>query len=220
MTDPSPQKLDNEESPTGGVKDMENKALDEQSTGDESQNAKSWESTQDDKGIRFNINKLPTLVIKLDKIKVHKTETVTVMQEMMDKFPPIGYQHVVDYDSDATVDYYPIIENKPTKAVEILLDKGKESLSKLHKRLIQAYPSKCGFAISIHGIKRRKSRTFLGCKVQGCKSRFSKVRDWNSHHRRIHTGICLECDTCKKTFKTPSFFMGSLICTSGYMVCG
>ena len=29
------------------------------------------------------------LVIKLDKIKVHKTETVMVMQEMMDKLPPI-----------------------------------------------------------------------------------------------------------------------------------
>ena len=159
------------------------------------------------------------LVIKIDKIKVHKTETVTVMQEMMDKLPPIGYRHVVDYDSDTTMDYYPIIENKPTKAVEILLDKGKESLSKPHKRLIQAYPSKYGFAISIHGVKGRKSRTYLGCKVQGCKSRFSKVRDWNSHHWRIHAGICLECDTCKKTFKMPSFFMGSPICTSGYMVC-
>ena len=51
MTDPSLQKLDDKESPTGGVKDTENKALDEQSTGDETQNAKSWESTQDDKGI-------------------------------------------------------------------------------------------------------------------------------------------------------------------------
>ena len=90
------------------------------------------------------------------------------------------------------MDYYPIVKNKPTKAVEILLVKGKE----------------CGFAISIHGVKRRKSRTYLGCKVQGCKSRFSKVRDWNSHHRRIHAGIRLECDTCKKTFKTLSFFYG------------
>ena len=116
------------------------------------------------------------LVIKLDKIKVHKTETMTVTQEMMDKLPPIGYRHVVDYDSDTTMDYYPIIEDKPSKAVEILLDKGKESLSKPHKRLIQAYPSKCGFAFSIHGVKRRKSRTYLGCKVQECKSRFSKVR--------------------------------------------
>ena len=91
VTDPSLQKSDDEESPTGGIKDMENKPLDEQSTGDESQNAKSQESTQDDKGIRFNINKLPMLVIKLDNIKVHTTETVTVMQEMMDKLPPIGY---------------------------------------------------------------------------------------------------------------------------------
>ena len=79
VTDPSPLKLDDEESPRGGVKGMENKALDEQSTGDESQNAKSWESTKDNKGIQFNINKLPTLVIKLDKIKIHKAETVTVM---------------------------------------------------------------------------------------------------------------------------------------------
>ena len=124
---------------------------------------------------------------------------------MMDKFPTIGYRHVVDNDSDATMDYYPIVENKSTKAVEILLDKGKESLSKPHKRLIQAYPFKCGLAISIHGVKRRKSRTYLGCKVQGCKSRFSKARDWNSHHQRIHAGICLECDTCRKMFKTPSF---------------
>ena len=55
---------------------------------------------------------------------------------MMDKLPPIGYRHVVDYDSDTTVDYYPTIENKPTKAVETVLDKGKESLPKPPKRLI------------------------------------------------------------------------------------
>ena len=103
------------------------------------------------------------------------------------------------------LDYYAGEEKVPTIAKEVLLNKGIEPLIKPWTRLIHAYPSRGGFAISIHSVKKRKLRRYLGCKVCGCKFRFSKVRDWNLHHRRVHTGIHLECDTCKKTFKMPSF---------------
>ena len=43
------------------------------------------------------------------------------------------------------------------------------------------------------------------CKIAGCKSCFSCVRDWNSHHRQTHPGHKLTCKDCNKTFKTPSF---------------
>ena len=58
----------------------------------------------------------------------------------------------------------------------------------------------------------RRNRTYLGCKIPGCMSRFRSVRNWNSHHQLIHKGHKLSCSKCNKTFKTPSF-----LCDHGYI---
>ena len=67
------------------------------------------------------------------------------------------------------------------------------------------HSAKSRFCILVHGIKHLHQRTYLGCKVVGCKSRFPSVKKWNSHHRLEHHNIPLVCNTCGKKFKTPSF---------------
>ena len=73
------------------------------------------------------------------------------------------------------------------------------------RRLIKAHPSQGGFSISVHGVKKQKSQTYLMCKIWGCKAKFPAVRDWNSHHCHVHNGVKLQCDKCRKLFETPSF---------------
>ena len=64
---------------------------------------------------------------------------------------------------------------------------------------------RAGFCISLHGIRRKKKRTYLTCKIPGCRLSFPLVREWNSHHRLTHKEFCLTCNECKKKFNTPSF---------------
>ena len=78
-------------------------------------------------------------------------------------------------------------------------------MTKPAKCLVRAHPSRGGFKISVHSVKQRCNRTYLGCKLPGCKSHFHSVRDWNSHHRLIHKGVKLSCSKCQNTFRTPSF---------------
>ena len=73
------------------------------------------------------------------------------------------------------------------------------------RQLIRAHPSQAGFRISLHGIRRKKKRTYLACKIPGCRLSFPSVREWNSHHRLMHKEFHLICNECKKKFNTPSF---------------
>ena len=84
----------------------------------------------------------------------------------------------VDYDSDKMEEYWPMdndqppnFELKPKKAVEI------------PKRKIKSKPSKGSFSFSVNGVKKCKKRTYLSCKVDGCKTKFNSVKAWNAHHR-------------------------------------
>ena len=61
--------------------------------------------------------------------------------------------------------------------------KTKSNSETVAKRHISGHPSKTGFHISMHGIRKKKKRTYLSCKIVGCKSWFSCIHDWNSHHR-------------------------------------
>ena len=124
-----------------------------------------------------------------------------VTKEMLEK---LSKPCVSGYDSDETVLYFPIKEELPIKPKVVLINKGTK-LIKPAKHLIRAHPSKGGFKISVHGVKQRCNRTYLGCKIPGCMSHFRSVRDWNSHHQLMHKGLKLSCSKCKKTFKTPSF---------------
>ena len=89
--------------------------------------------------------------------------------------------------------FEPILISEPKKAVKTL------------KRRIRSKPSKGGFNISVHGVKKCKRRTYLSCKVAGCKTKFNSVKAWNAHHRRLHRDTMLKCNLCNKEFKTPSF---------------
>ena len=55
--------------------------------------------------------------------------------------------------------------------------KSKHNIEKPARRHISGHPSQTGFRISVHGIRKKKKRTYLFCKLVGCKSRFSCVRD-------------------------------------------
>ena len=92
----------------------------------------------------------------------------------------------------------------PEKPKELLLKEGSTFIKPI-KRVIKVHPSKGGFNISVHGIRRRQCRTYLKCKIPHCRSQFLTVRDWNSHHHLTHSGIKLSCNKCNKTFITPSF---------------
>ena len=116
-----------------------------------------------------------------------------------------------EYDSDETVIYHAsrVIRPKPHKMKYVEPEHG----TTVPRQLIRAHPSRAGFHISVHGIRHKKKRTYLACKIPGCKASFPSVRDWNSHLRLIHKENHLTCMECKKKFNTPSFFMRSCLCT-------
>ena len=108
----------------------------------------------------------------------------------------------VDYDSDKTEDYWPLEHS--TVFEPILVSELKKAVKTL-KRKIRSKPSKGGFNISVHGVKKCKRRTYLSCKVAGCKTKFNSVKVWNTHHQPLHRDTMLKCNLCNKEFKTPSF---------------
>ena len=110
----------------------------------------------------------------------------------------------VDYDSDKTEDYWPLDHEHSTVFEPILVSELKKAVKTL-KRRIRSKPSKGGFNISVHGVKKCKRRTYLSCKVAGCKTKFDSVKAWNAHHRQLHRNTLLRCNLCNKEFKTPSF---------------
>ena len=88
-----------------------------------------------------------------------------------------------DYDSDKTKDYWPLEHS--TVFEPILVSELKKAVKTL-KRRIRSKPSKGGFNIPVHGVKKRKRRTYLSCKVAGCKTKFNSVKAWNAHHWWLH----------------------------------
>ena len=110
----------------------------------------------------------------------------------------------VDYDSDKTEDYWSLDHEHSSVFEPILVSEPKKAVKTL-KRRIRSKPSKGGFNISVHGVKKHKRRLYLSCKVVGCKTKFNSVKAWNAHHRRLHRDNLLKCNLCNKEFKTPSF---------------
>ena len=75
----------------------------------------------------------------------------------------------VDYDSDKTEDYWSLDHEHSPVFKPILVSEPKKAVKTL-KRRIRSKPSKGGFNISVHGVKKHKRRTYLSCKVVGCKT--------------------------------------------------
>ena len=119
----------------------------------------------------------------------------------------------VDYDSDKTEEYWPMDNDQLLNLEPILVSKPKKAME-IPKRKIKSNPSKGSFSFSVHGVKKCKKRTYLSCKVDGCKMKFNSVKTWNAHHRRLHLGDLLKCRMCSKEFKTPSFMRAHM-----YMSC-
>ena len=137
------------------------------------------------------------LVVKLKKLATDEKENVIMTEELK--------QNVLSasgYDSDETIIYNPggvIIPKSPT------VTKHDTKPRACHARKTRRRSSKSGFHISVHGIRQKRKRTYLGCKIPGCSLKFPSVQEWNSHHRLAHQGIQLTCIECKKSFKMPSF---------------
>ena len=165
-----------------------------------------------------------TVHIQVHKLNLRTLTSIKLSPEMLWKL------HIpVDYDSDKTEDYWPLehstviepipvyydsdkTENywsleHPTMFELILISEPKKAVKTLKRRL-RSKPSKGGFNISVHGVKKHKRRTYLSCKVAGCKTKFNSVKAWNAHHWRLHHDTMLKCNLCNKEFKTPSFMRG------------
>ena len=140
--------------------------------------------------------KLKVAKISIKKLDLKGKSTVKLTGKML--------EDLECYSSDDTIEYWTgehtelnleIIEERPKKIQKIILPK---------KRLISGKPSKAGFRLTIHGVKKRKSRTYIKCIVPTCKDRFPSVKIWITHHRQYHKGWKLECKRCQKPFRTPS----------------
>ena len=137
------------------------------------------------------------LVVKLQKLAIDKNGNVIMTNELK--------QHMLStsgYDSEETIIYNPgeLIPPNSSKPTEHVIALKRSKVRKSRKSAI-----KSGFHISVHRIKRKRKRTYLGCKIPECSLKFLSVREWNSHHRLVHHGIQLTCTVCKKKFNMPSF---------------
>ena len=137
------------------------------------------------------------LVVKLQKLAIDEKGDVIMTNELKQNMLSTS-----GYDSEETIIYNPG-EITPPKSSKLTEHATESKRSKAHKS--RRSTTKSGFHISVHRIKCKRKRTYLGCKIPGCSLKFPSVRDWNSHHRLVHHGIQLTCTVCKKRFNTPSF---------------
>ena len=139
--------------------------------------------------------------INLHKLKLTNATSAKLSSEMLNKLEK------TDYGSDETEVYWPLEGTDTPKFEELLISKPSEekTIRIPPKRVIRSKPSKGGFKYSVHRVRKHRGCTYLSCKIKGCKSKFASVKDWNSHHCRVHRGIKLQRKECDKEFKTPLF---------------
>ena len=137
------------------------------------------------------------LVVKLQKLAIDEKGNVIMTNELKQNMLSTG-----GYDSEETI-IYNLGDTTPSKSSKPTEHVIEPKRSKVRKSRKSATTS--GFHISVHGIKCKRKRTYLGCKIPGCSLKFPSVREWNSQHRLVHHGIQLTCTVCKKKFNMPSF---------------
>ena len=101
------------------------------------------------------------LVVKLQKLAIDEKGNMIMTNELKQNMLSTS-----DYDSEETIIYNPD-ETIPTEHVT------ESKRSKVCKSRKSA--TKSGFHISVHGIKRKRKRTYLGCKIPGCSLKFPSV---------------------------------------------
>ena len=98
------------------------------------------------------------VTIKVNKLDISINDTVKVTEEMLMRLPKSKYNlHEYSYDSDETIAYYPVSDDMPKKAHEVVLNPGLKAPDKPKRRLIKAHLSQGGFLMSVHGVKKQKS---------------------------------------------------------------
>ena len=116
---------------------------------------------------------------------------VTVKDNLLASIPVSKYAESITASSKDTVKYWPLDEHEQRRLLQT-------PTSSVLKNIQQKT-----FAMSTHGIRRRKRRYYFKCKIGLCNKSYSNIRDWNAHHRRKH-GTLIRCTSCPKKFTTPS----------------
>ena len=149
----------------------------------------------------FILEKPDTMKLKVAKIWIKKLD---LKGKGTVKLSGKNLEDLECYSSDDTIEYW---TGEPTEFNLEIIEDRPEKIQKLNtpkKRLISGKPSKAGFRLTTHGVKKRKRHTYVKCIVPGCKDKFPSVKNWNTHHRQYHKGWKLDCKRCQKQFRTPS----------------
>ena len=134
------------------------------------------------------------LIVKLQKLATDEDGNVILTDELK--------RHLIStsgYDSEETIIYNPG-EITPSNTAQPVSEPKRPKVRKSRKSATRSR-----FHISVYGIKRKRKRTYIACKIPGCSSKFPSVHEWNSHHRLVHRGTPLKCTVCMKKFNAPSF---------------
>ena len=91
-----------------------------------------------------------TVHVNVHKLNLGMLASIRLSPDMLREL------HVsVDYDSDKTEDYWPL-DQEHSPDFEPILVPEPEKAEKTPKRRIRSKPSKGGFSISVHGVKKQK----------------------------------------------------------------
>ena len=123
-------------------------------------------------------------VIKLKRLAVDETGNVIMSDDLRQMIKGAS-----GYNSDETIIY------NLGGVVTLASPRSTLKVSKTTRMPSQGR-IKSKFLISVHGIKHKQKRSYLGCKIIGCMSRFPLVKEWNSHHRLAHKDTPLICNEC------------------------
>ena len=180
--------------------------------------------------LRPDIKLSYTVRICLENMKIEDTtHRFKVTQDLLDKLPKSKYrtENYLDllsstyaatasneHDSDATllylssdetIQYWPLDDEHnvvmPSRyTVQDTIDSSSERKETgTHKKLL----SKSQFNISLHGIRKHQHQYYFKCAEGNCHKSFSRIHDWNTHHRIFHKNK-LKCANCDLRFLTPS----------------
>ena len=80
---------------------------------------------------------------------------------------------------------------------------------------VHLHPNEDTFKVWQHVLKKRWSKMYLKCRVQGCALAyvtFHSVRSATAHHHLYHCKITYKCPECDKTVLTPNSLQLHLYC--------
>ena len=129
--------------------------------------------------------------LELVKLNIKPGDRITVNDNLLASIPVSKYAASKTASSEDTVKYWPLDKHEQRRLLQT-------PTSSVLKNVQQKT-----FAMSTHGIRRRKRRYYFKCKIGPCNKSYSNIRDWNAHHRRKH-GTLIRCTSCLKNFTTPS----------------